>query len=199
MLSTSTGTSFRSCGCDNSERWKLMRMEPLMETLQKSDGDEMHLEPGQRVYVVKQGQRSLVGREPVSAGALLQMATQSLKPVPVVGIGSEATYDRARVRKREVPSRVHETKRGDCRDHTEERVARATGGARRSRSRCRADSGCACRIGCTCRVDSGGAGTDSNSTSRGRSREHAGADAARGRSPERTGSERSRRHGSVAG
>ena len=40
----------------------------------------MHLEPGQRVYVLKQGQRSLVGREPVSAGALLQMATQSLKP-----------------------------------------------------------------------------------------------------------------------
>lgn len=57
-----------------------MRMEPLMETLQKSDGDEMHLEPGERVYVLKQGQRSPVGREPVSPGALLQMATQSLKP-----------------------------------------------------------------------------------------------------------------------
>ena len=57
-----------------------MRMEPLMETLQKSDGDEMHLEPGERVYVLKQGQRNPVGREPVSPGALLQMAKQSLKP-----------------------------------------------------------------------------------------------------------------------
>ena len=57
-----------------------MRMEPLMETLQKSDGDEMRLEPGERVYVLKRGQRSPVGREPVSAGALLQMATQALKP-----------------------------------------------------------------------------------------------------------------------
>ncbi len=60
-----------------------MRMEPLMETLRKSDAEEMHLEPGERVYVVKQGQRSLVGREPVSAGALLQMAPQALKPFEV--------------------------------------------------------------------------------------------------------------------
>ncbi len=51
-----------------------------METLQKSDGDELHLEPGERVYVLKRGQRSLVGREPVSPGALLQMAKQSLQP-----------------------------------------------------------------------------------------------------------------------
>ncbi|GMR22098.1 MAG: hypothetical protein BMS9Abin37_0426 [Acidobacteriota bacterium] len=57
-----------------------MRMEPLMETLQKSDADEMHLEPGERVYVLKRGERHPVGREPVSPGALLQMATQSLKP-----------------------------------------------------------------------------------------------------------------------
>ena len=57
-----------------------MRMEPLMETLQKSDADELYLEPGELVYVLKQGQRHAVGREPVSPGALLQMATQSLKP-----------------------------------------------------------------------------------------------------------------------
>ncbi len=57
-----------------------MRMEPLMETLQKSDGEEMHLVPGERVYVVRAGQRSVVGREPISPGALLQMATQSLTP-----------------------------------------------------------------------------------------------------------------------
>ena len=57
-----------------------MRMEALMETLQKSDADELYLEPGERVYVLKQGQRHPVGGEPVSPGVLLQMATQSLKP-----------------------------------------------------------------------------------------------------------------------
>ncbi len=57
-----------------------MRMEPLMETLQKSDADEMYLEPGELAYVLKQGQRQPIGSEPVSPGALLQMATQSLKP-----------------------------------------------------------------------------------------------------------------------
>ena len=57
-----------------------MRMEPLMEALLKSDGEEMYLEPGERVYVLKAGERSVVGREPISPSALLQMATQSLKP-----------------------------------------------------------------------------------------------------------------------
>ena len=57
-----------------------MRMEPLMETLQKADGEEMYLEPGERIYVLKSGERSVVGREPISPAALLQMATQSLKP-----------------------------------------------------------------------------------------------------------------------
>ncbi len=57
-----------------------MRMEPLMEALQKSDGEEMHLQPGERAYVLVDGERSFVGREPVSQGALLQLATQSLKP-----------------------------------------------------------------------------------------------------------------------
>ena len=57
-----------------------MRLEPLMETLRISNADEVHLEPGERAYVVEQGQRRPVGLEPVSPGALLQMATQSLKP-----------------------------------------------------------------------------------------------------------------------
>jgi twitching motility protein PilT len=55
-------------------------MEPLMEALLKSDGEAMHLEPGERAYVLIKGERSFVGREPVTPGALLQMATQSLKP-----------------------------------------------------------------------------------------------------------------------
>ena len=180
-----------------------MRMEPLMETLQKSDGEEMHLEPGERVYVVKRGQRSPRGTRAGFSGSSPSDGNAVVEAVPVVGIGSEDTYDRARVRKRNVPSRVHETKRGYCRDHPEEWVERAPDddvAAARRRSRCRADSGCTCRIGGTGSGDSAGAdstGADADSTSRSRSREPASADAAHARSPEGTGSERSRRDGSV--
>jgi len=57
-----------------------MRMEPLMEALVRSDAQEMRLMPGEKIFVVKGGQKSIVGREPISQGTLLQMATQSLKP-----------------------------------------------------------------------------------------------------------------------
>ncbi len=51
-----------------------------MEALKRSDAQEMRLLPGEKIFVIKGGQKSIVGREPVSQGALLQMATQSLKP-----------------------------------------------------------------------------------------------------------------------
>jgi len=56
-----------------------MQMEPLMEALRQAEAEKMCLEPGERIYVLKAGQRSVVGREPVSPASLVQMATQSLQ------------------------------------------------------------------------------------------------------------------------
>ena len=56
-----------------------MRMEPLMEALKTADGEEIRLEPGEKIYMLRAGEKSFIGREPVSPGALLQMANQALK------------------------------------------------------------------------------------------------------------------------
>lgn len=66
-----------------------MRLEPLMEALQKWNGERMHLEPGERIYIVRGGRREVLGREPVSPAALLQMATESLKPVQPSSLGGK--------------------------------------------------------------------------------------------------------------
>ena len=51
-----------------------------MEALKTADGEEIRLEPGERIYMLRAGEKRFIGREPVSPGALLQMANQSLKP-----------------------------------------------------------------------------------------------------------------------
>ena len=50
-----------------------------MEALKTADGEEIRLEPGEKIYMLRAGEKSFIGREPVSPGALLQMANQALK------------------------------------------------------------------------------------------------------------------------
>ena len=66
-----------------------MRMEPLMEALKAADGEEIRLEPGEKIYMLRAGKKSFIGREPVSPGALLQMANQSLKPFQISSLDTK--------------------------------------------------------------------------------------------------------------
>jgi twitching motility protein PilT len=65
------------------------QMEPLLEALNKTEADEMRLEPGERIYVLKAGgKRVYIGREPVQPGTLLQMASESMSPLELSALGS---------------------------------------------------------------------------------------------------------------
>ena len=66
-----------------------MRMEPLMEALKTADGEEIRLEPGEKIYMLRAGEKSFIGREPVSPGALLQMANESLKPFQIPSLDTK--------------------------------------------------------------------------------------------------------------
>ncbi len=64
-------------------------MEPLLEALNKTEAEEMRLEPGERIYVLKaDGKRIYIGREAVQPGTLLQMASESMSPLELSGLGS---------------------------------------------------------------------------------------------------------------
>ena len=66
-----------------------MRMEPLMEALKAADGEEIRLEPGEKIYMLRAGEKSFIGREPVSPGALLQMANQALKAFQISSLDTK--------------------------------------------------------------------------------------------------------------
>ena len=68
----------------------MARLEPLLEALKKTDAEEMRLEPGERIYVVKNGKQIPVGREPMQPQTLLQMASESLNPAELSALSDKA-------------------------------------------------------------------------------------------------------------
>ena len=60
-----------------------------MEALKTADGEEIRLEPGERIYMLRAGEKRFIGREPVSPGALLQMANESLKPFQISSLDTK--------------------------------------------------------------------------------------------------------------
>ena len=57
-------------------------IEPLMDALKKAEAEEMHLEPDQPIYVLRDGQRQNLGRERVQE-TMLERLAHEVVDVPV--------------------------------------------------------------------------------------------------------------------
>jgi hypothetical protein len=65
------------------------RLHPLIDALRKSDAQEMRLEPGERIYMLKAGRRQDVGREVLQTALVDSLAAEALQARPP-GSGSDA-------------------------------------------------------------------------------------------------------------
>ena len=65
-------------------------LEPFLEAFKKTEAEEMRLEPGERLAMVMTGHRIPVGREPLQPQALLQMASELLKPADLSALSKKA-------------------------------------------------------------------------------------------------------------
>jgi twitching motility protein PilT len=57
-------------------------LDPLIEALRKSDAQEMRLEPGERIYMLKSGRRQDVGREVLQTELIDSLAAEALQARP---------------------------------------------------------------------------------------------------------------------
>jgi twitching motility protein PilT len=64
----------------------MSRLEPLIEALLRSQAQEMRLDVGQRIYVLRSGKRKDVGREPLQAVTLNALAAEVLKAEDLVSL-----------------------------------------------------------------------------------------------------------------
>ncbi len=72
-------------------------LEPFLAAFKKTEAEEMRLEPGERLAMVMSGHPIPVGREPMEPQALLQMASELLKPADLSALSKKdhqvtATY-----------------------------------------------------------------------------------------------------------
>ncbi|MGH9323079.1 MAG: type IV pilus twitching motility protein PilT [Vicinamibacteria bacterium] len=67
----------------------MSRLTPLLDALRKAEAEEMRLEPGERISVIKTGGRRIsAGREPMQAATLLHLAADALSPVELSRLGA---------------------------------------------------------------------------------------------------------------
>lgn len=59
----------------------ISKLAPLLEALQRSGAEEMHLLPGEKIYVLRSGQRLDVGREPLTTTSLEGLAAELVSTV----------------------------------------------------------------------------------------------------------------------
>jgi twitching motility protein PilT len=58
----------------------MSKLTPLLEAMQRAGAEEMHLLPGEKIYVLRGGERLDVGREPVSPASLEGLAAELAPP-----------------------------------------------------------------------------------------------------------------------
>ena len=65
------------------------RLTPLLDALKRSGADEMRLEPGQKIFILRQGQRLEGGGEPLTAASIEALATERIPAAEISAIGPD--------------------------------------------------------------------------------------------------------------